>query len=127
MLYERELMAIMVQFGVFNEAEVISGCISRFAKHRRKKHDVKALIIHAVQALRRHMAQYAISFSIVTQHIVIKSLHGVIPYHMRHQAYAASRQMFAISNCNHVILRSELLRLLPTMNHINGCNVWYYR
>ena len=68
MLYERELMAIMVQYGVFNEAEVISGCISKFAKHRRKKHDVKALVIHAVQALRRHMAQYAIPFSIVTKH-----------------------------------------------------------
>ena len=68
MLYERELMAIMVQYGVFNEAEVISGCISKFAKHRRKKHDVKALVIHAVQALRRHMTQYAFSSSMFTKH-----------------------------------------------------------
>lgn len=59
MLYERELMAIMNQYGVYNEAEVVSGCISKFAKHKRKKGDVKALVIHAVQGLRRHMLQCA--------------------------------------------------------------------
>ena len=57
MLYERELMAIMTQFEVFNEAEVVSGCISKFAKHKRKRGDVKAMVIHEVQGLRRHIAQ----------------------------------------------------------------------
>lgn len=57
MLYERELMAIMTQYEVYNEAEVISGCISRFAKHKRKPGDVKAMLIHDVQALRRHVIQ----------------------------------------------------------------------
>jgi len=57
MLYERELMAIMTQFEVFNEAEVVSGCISKFAKHKRKPGDVKAIVIHEVQGLRRHIAQ----------------------------------------------------------------------
>ena len=90
MLYERELMAIMVQYGVFNEAEVISGCISKFAKHRRKKHDVKALVIHAVQALRRHMTQYAFSSSMFTKHTPIKCPYeSVAPYHMRHCTYAS--------------------------------------
>ena len=60
MMYERELMAIMHQYGVYNEAEAVSGCISKFAKHKRKKGDVKALVISAVQALRRHMARYVI-------------------------------------------------------------------
>ena len=55
MLYERELMAIMTQYEVYNEAEVVSGCISKFAKHKRKPGDVKAMLIHDVQALRRHV------------------------------------------------------------------------
>ncbi len=32
--YEHSLVQIMNQYGVHNEAEVVSGCISKFAKHR---------------------------------------------------------------------------------------------
>ena len=51
--YEQELIQIMHQYGVVNEFELVSGCISKFAKHRRKKGDVKALIMDAVGSLRR--------------------------------------------------------------------------
>ncbi|EIE18524.1 RdRP-domain-containing protein, partial [Coccomyxa subellipsoidea C-169] len=51
--YEHALVQIMNQYGVHNEAEIVSGCISKFAKHRRKKGDVKTMIIDAVRALRK--------------------------------------------------------------------------
>ncbi len=75
MLYERELMAIMTQYEVYNEAEVVSGCISRFARHKRKPGDVKAMLIHDVQALRRHVIQLRSAQSPTA-----------IPFHMCHAA-----------------------------------------
>jgi hypothetical protein len=53
--YEHELLQIMNQYGVHNEAEIVSGCISKFAKHRRKKGDIKQMIMEAVRALRKKM------------------------------------------------------------------------
>lgn len=56
--YEQELIQIMHQYGVVNEFELVSGCISKFAKHRRKKGDVKALIMDAVCSLRRRYLRW---------------------------------------------------------------------
>ena len=56
--YEQELVQIMHQYGVINEFELVSGCISKFAKHRRKKGDVKALIMDAVGSLRKRFLRW---------------------------------------------------------------------
>ena len=94
MLYERELMAIMTQFEVFNEAEVVSGCISRFARHKRKHGDVKAMVIHDVQALRRHVTQLRTA-PCLPQQWCTTVLHGSAVYgiweallHVRQQHHA---------------------------------------
>ncbi len=58
--YEHALVQIMNQYGVHNEAEIVSGCISKFAKHRRKKGDVKTMIIDAVRALRKKVLRCVI-------------------------------------------------------------------
>lgn len=59
--YEHDLVQIMNQFGVHNEAEIVSGCISKFARHRRKKGDVKQMIMDAVHALRRKFLRCALN------------------------------------------------------------------
>ena len=51
--YEQQLVQIMNQYGVVSEAELVSGCISKFAKHRGKKGDVKRDVGDAVHALRK--------------------------------------------------------------------------
>ena len=64
-------MQIMNQYGVHNEVEVVSGCISKFAKHRRKKGDIKQLVMEAAHALRKkflkcamlHVIQFVSSMS----------------------------------------------------------------
>eukprot|EP00246_Nothoceros_aenigmaticus_P010988 TRINITY_DN2815_c0_g2_i1.p1 TRINITY_DN2815_c0_g2~~TRINITY_DN2815_c0_g2_i1.p1 ORF type:complete len:270 (+),score=30.09 TRINITY_DN2815_c0_g2_i1:188-997(+) len=52
--YDHRLTALMNQYGIRSEAEVVSGSIISLSKHyRRRQGDVKQRIMFAVQALRR--------------------------------------------------------------------------
>lgn len=43
--YERQLTSLMAMFGVFSEAELVSGCVGKFNKfHRRKQVDVRTQV-----------------------------------------------------------------------------------
>ena len=80
----------MNQFGVHNEAEIVSGCISKFAKHRRKKGDVKTMIIDAVHALRKKLLR------LVHLHRCLPSANGMLSH--RVSCSARGLQIFAIIN-----------------------------